>query len=279
MKRIVVTGGAGRLGVKVVESLVAKGYDVVAVDLVRPETQRCRFLTVDLTDPGPVFDTLKGTDAVIHLGAIPGPVSHPQSTTFRNNVQSTWNVTEAAATLGLQKIVFASSVFTLGWHEAADVYWPQYAPVDESHLLTPFEAYGLSKVIGEDIVAAASRQSGITAVSLRIMNVIQEEVAAHLPWPTPTQQQPVRFVLWPYVYIDDAAMSCCQALEARTSGHEAMFIAAEDIRFAASTETLLREFSPRTQIRGSLSGRQSVISIEKARQLIGYAPKFSWQST
>ena len=220
MKRIVVTGGAGRLGRKVVEDLVSRGYDVLSIDLVRPEKMQCRFLSVDLTDPAAVRDVFQGADGVIHLGAIPGPLSQPPSVTFANNVQTTWNVAETAAALGVQRLVFASSVFTLGWHESADVYWPKYVPVDEDHPLTPFEAYGLSKVIGEDICGAVSRRTGMATVSLRIMNVIQEDGYFALPWPIPTKEQGVRFVFWPYVDVRDAATACRQALEARTTGHE-----------------------------------------------------------
>jgi len=278
MRRVIVTGGAGRLGRRVVDELIGSGWDVLAVDLVRPESMRCRFLAVDLTDPAPVMDVLAGADAVIHLGAVPGPVSQPPSVTFRNNVQSTWNVAEAAAALGLKKLVFASSVFTLGWHESASVYWPRYFPVDEAHPLTPFEAYGLSKVVGEEIIASVSRRCGLPSVSLRIMNVIQQDGYFALPWPVPTSAAPVRFVLWPYVDVRDAARSCRLALEASTTGHEALFIAAGDNRFDIPTETLIRRFAPQAELRGSLPGTTSVISIDRARRLIGFEPEFSWRT-
>jgi len=278
MTRVVVTGGAGRLGRKVIEDLVSRDYDVLSVDRVRPEKMQCRFLTVDLTDAAAVRDVLRGADGVIHLGAIPGPLAQPPSVTFENNVQSTWNVVETAAALGVKRLVSASSVFTLGWHESPDVYWPKYVPVDEDHPLTPYEAYGLSKVVGEDICGAASRRTGMATVSLRIMNVIQEDGYFAFPWPRPTAEQPARFVLWPYVDVRDAAAACRQALEARTTGHEPLFIAADDVRFDASTEHLLREFAPQVEIRKPLAGSAGVISIDRARELIGYQPEYSWRA-
>ena len=278
MKRIVVTGGSGRLGVKVIDELVARGLDVLSVDLNRPETPKCPFLPADLTDAAVVHDVLAGADGVIHLGAIPGPTSQTQPVTFQNNVMSTWNVAHAAATLGLRRLVFASTVFTLGWHESANAFWPEYVPVDEEHPLTPFEAYGLSKVIGEETVAVACRRSKLTAVSLRIMNVIQEDGYFALPWPTPTKDRGTRFVLWPYVDVRDAAIACCQALDANVSCHEAVYIAAEDIRFDAPTEQLLREFAPDVTVRKPLAGSQSVISIEKARRLLGFRPQHTWRN-
>ncbi|MFP6762185.1 MAG: NAD(P)-dependent oxidoreductase [Planctomycetaceae bacterium] len=277
MKRIVVTGGSGRLGIKVIDELVTRGFDVLSVDIKRPEKYGCAFLPVDLTNAAAVQDVLAGSDGVIHLGAIPRPASQPQSVTFQNNVQSTWNVAHSAAVLGLPRLVFASSVFALGWHESAAEFWPQYVPVDEDHPLTPFEAYGLSKVIGEETIAAACRRSKLTAVSLRIMNIIQEDGYSALPWPIPTKQRPARFVLWPYIDVRDAAVACCQALDAEIQGHEAVYIAAEDIRFDAPVGQLLREFAPNVAIRTPLSRLQTVISIEKARRLLGFRPEFTWR--
>ena len=278
MKRIVVTGGAGRLGRLVVAQLIERGYDVLAVDRVPARDLPCRTLVMELTDAAAVYDVLSGADAAIHLGAVPGPTSQPASTTFQNNVLSTFHIAEAAAALNLKKLVFASSVFTLGWVEDAHRYWPRYVPVDEEHPLTPFEAYGLSKVVGEEICAAASRRKGMPIVSLRIMNVIWPDGYSSWPAIPPTPDNPVRFVMWPYVDGRDAARSCWLALEAHTTGHEAIFIAAADIRFDRPTHELLAAVAPPSlEIRGKLNSRASVISCDKARRLIGYEPQHSWQ--
>jgi nucleoside-diphosphate-sugar epimerase len=278
MKRIVVTGGSGRLGQHVIADLVAAGYEVLSVDIQRPEKPQCRFIEVDLTNAAAVYDVLAGFDAVVHLGAIPGPTRKPSSVTYQNNVTSTFNVAEAAAAHQHKRIVFASSVFTLGWHESPNAFWPQYVPVDEEHPLTPYESYGLSKVIGEATVATVSRRTGIPSISLRIMNVIQTDGYLALPWPAPTDENGVRFVLWPYVDVRDAARSCRLSLEAKTEGHEALFIAAQDNRFEASTQSMLNQFAPHVKIREPLSGNESVISIEKAKRLIGYVPQHSWRT-
>lgn len=277
MKRVVVTGGAGRLGRLVVDDLIAHGYDVLAVDRVRPPASAGRALVADLTSAAAVYDLLSGAEGVVHLAAVPGPLNEPASTTFQNNVLSTYHIAQAAATLGLGKLVFASSVFALGWATEADRYWPQYVPVDEDHPLTPFEAYGLSKQVGEEICAATSRRSGLATVSLRIMNVIQPDGYAKLPWPRPTPRQGVRFVMWPYVDARDAARACRLALEAPTRGHEALFIAAADTRFDCPTQALLAELAPHVAIRTPLDGRTSVINIDKANSLIQFQPRHRWQ--
>ncbi len=277
-QKVVVTGAAGRLAQAAITELLEHGHGVWGIDCVRPETLRCRFLPVDLTQPLAVVDALQGADAVLHLGAIPGPLSQPASVTFTNNVLSTYNVIEAAAALQVKRVVSASSLFALGWAEDAAAYWPESVPVDESHPLTPFEAYGLSKQVGEDICAAASRRTGMSTVSLRITNIIQIDGYFALPWPPPTRDRNLRFVMWPYTDVRDAGRACRLALEADTQGHEAFFIAARDTRFDVPTLELLKELAPATvKITAPLPDYASVISIEKARRLLGYEPQHDWR--
>jgi nucleoside-diphosphate-sugar epimerase len=277
-QRVVVTGGAGRLGRLAIAELHQHGYDVLAVDRVRPREPQCRFLQVELTDAAEVLDALRGADTVLHLGAIPGPGAQPSAAIFRNNVTSTYHVVEASAAIGLPRLVFASTVFALGWAEEPDQYWPQYVPVDEAHSLTPYEGYGLSKQVGEEICAAASRRTGLATVSLRIMNVAPDGYNGY-PWPAPTAAAPLRFVMWPYVDGRDVARACRLALEASTSGHEAFYIAARDTRFDCPTEPLLREVAPpRVEIRHPLEARASVISIDKAKEQLGWEPLHGWEA-
>ena len=119
MNRIVVTGGAGRLGRRVISDLIDRDYEVSAVDIVAADDLGCPFQQMDLTDRDAVCRALEGAEAVLHLGAVPGPTVADGPVTFRNNVLSTYNVVEVAADFGLSKIVFASSLFTIGWAEDA----------------------------------------------------------------------------------------------------------------------------------------------------------------
>ena len=114
-------------------------------------------------------------------------------------------------------------------------------------------------------------------VSLRIMNVIQEGGYTTFPWPAPTREKPVRFVMWPYVDGRDVARACRLALESEAPGHEPVFIAARETRFDAPTETLLGELAPEVDIRNPLAGCASVICIDRARELLGWEPQHSWR--
>ena len=60
----------------------------------------------------------------------------------------------------------------------------------------PFEPYGLSKQVGEDIGRMIARSSDTTVVSLRFTNVALPEVQAEIPWPAPTPYNPLTLVMW-----------------------------------------------------------------------------------
>ena len=124
---IVVTGAAGRQGRLVTDRLLSDGHEVVGTDRVPADSPDFRFVLGDLSNRVTASDVIRGADAVIHMGAIPGPLSAEPYETFENNVSSTFNVMMAAAEHQVRRVVFSSSAFGMGW------------------------AYGLSKQVGECI--------------------------------------------------------------------------------------------------------------------------------
>src|SRR3954466_8480942 len=112
--RVVVTGGSGLAGRAVVGGLVEHGFDVLNVDLV-PSAGAAQFLRADVADLGQVYGCLRDAEAVVHFAAIPRPTLDVPEVVFRTNVMSTFNVLEAASTLGINRIVYASSVSVLGF--------------------------------------------------------------------------------------------------------------------------------------------------------------------
>ena len=122
MARVVVTGGAGKLGRACVDELVRHGWDVVVFDRARPPAEsKAGFVPIDLTDYGQVLDAMLGVeeryvrpDALVHLAAVPAPGILPDHQTFMNNMACTWNVVSAARRAGVTNIVWASSETVLG---------------------------------------------------------------------------------------------------------------------------------------------------------------------
>ena len=114
-RRICVTGATGKAGRAAVADLREHGYDVVATDTaVSRDDANAGVLRADLTDYGQATEVLRGTDAVVHLANIPAPGRLTPSVTFNENVTMNFNAFHAAAALGLSKVVWASSVTTLG---------------------------------------------------------------------------------------------------------------------------------------------------------------------
>ena len=186
---IVVTGASGRLGRRVVRDLLDREIEVLATDQVPADNLSTEFVLGDLLDTKIVERLLKGAEGIIHMGAIPGPLRADGRVIFDNNVQSTFNVMMSAAEMGLRRVVFSSSAFGMGWAHDGAAFVPQYLPLDEEHPMMPFEPYGLSKQVGEDIGKMIARNSTTSVVSLRFTNVVSPEDQEGFPWPAPTPEK------------------------------------------------------------------------------------------
>ena len=275
---IVVTGAAGRLGRRVVQLLVDQNREVLATDQVDANDLPVEFVRCDLVDANAVEGILKDSEAVVHMGAIPGPMREDPKVIFDNNVASTFNVMMSAAELGLRRVVFSSSAFGMGWAHDGNAFVPLYLPLDEEHPMMPFEPYGLSKQVGEDIGRMIARSSDTTVVSLRFTNVALPEVQSEFPWPAPTPENPLTLVMWAYADARDVAEAHVLALDAEIEEYEAFLIAQPSSRFKEPTIDLVKNnFGDRVEIREGLSGTASVISTEKAQRLLGWRPRYDWR--
>ena len=275
---IVVTGAAGRLGRRVVQLLVDQGREVLATDQLAADDLPADFVSCDLSDTGAVDEILRNAEAVVHMGAIPGPLREDPRVIFQNNVASTFNVMMSAAESGLRRVVFSSSAFGMGWAHDGNAFVPLYLPLDEEHPMMPFEPYGLSKQVGEDIGRMIARNSRTSVVSLRFTNVALPEVQAEFPWPAPTPENPLTLVMWAYTDARDVAEAHVLALDADIEEYEAFMIAQPSSRFKEPTIDLVKSnFGDRVEIREGLKGTASVISTEKAQRLLGWRPRHDWR--
>ena len=275
---IVVTGAAGRLGRRVVQLLVDQGREVLATDRVEADDLPARFVRCELSDAAGVTDLLNGAEAVVHMGAIPGPQRAEPRVIFENNVAGDFNVMMSAAELGLRRVVFSSSAFGMGWAHDGNAFVPLYLPLDEEHPMMPFEPYGLTKQVGEDIGRMIARNSDTTVVSLRFTNVALPEVQAEFPWPAPTPEHPLTLVMWAYADARDVAEAHVLAVDAEIDEYEAFMLAQPSSRFDEPTIDLIkRNFGDRVEIRDGLEGAASVISTAKAQRMLGWKPRHDWR--
>ncbi len=289
MRSVVVTGGSGKAGRAAIKELLAHGYRVMNVDVVPPAEPLCHFLKADLNDLGQAVDCLKraaGTVdrrreplgepfAVVHMAGIPAPGLAPDAATFQNNLMTTYNIFSAATLVGLQRVVWASSETTYGLPLTRSP--PEFAPVTEDHPLVPESGYALAKVLCERMAAEMHRWNpGTRFTGLRISNILEAEDYALIPG-FQADETLRRWNMWSWVDSRDVGLACRLALEADVPGCDAFTIAAADTLMEKPSRALMAAHFPGVPLRGPLAEHGTLLSIEKARRVLGYAPRHSWR--
>jgi dihydroflavonol-4-reductase len=117
--KTLVTGGTGFVGANVVRALLKRGVEVRALVRPRSDTRNLDSLEVelvagDLRDRGSLEAALDGCDIVYHVGAMYALWARNPREIYDSNVTGTINILEAAGQAGVQKIVYTSSVATIG---------------------------------------------------------------------------------------------------------------------------------------------------------------------
>jgi len=274
---IAVTGGSGKLGRAVVQTLRDEGNDVLVLDRVAsPSGTR-----VDLSDYGQTVDALLGVqdrhdglDAIVHLAAIPAPGIVPDAETFRNNMLTTFNVFQGAKRAGIHRIVYASSETVLGLPFDTP---PPYIPVDEEYDTRPESVYSMVKRLEEDMAKTFVRwDAALSITALRFSNVMAPEDYAEFP---SFDADPLlrKWNLWGYIDARDGAQAVSRALATAKPGFEAYIIAAADTVMSRSNASLVEAVFPGVEVRGDLGEHDTMLSIAKARRMLGYEPQHSWR--
>ncbi len=281
MARIAVTGGSGKLGRAVVSELLAHGNQVINLDRTAPRERVCPFTVVDFTDYGQTVEALTavddrhdGIEAVVHLAAVPGPGVTTNAATFANNVPSTYNVFAAARAAGIRNVVWASSETLLGLPFETP---PPYLPVDEDYPARPESTYSLGKLLEEEMAAQFCRwEPDLKMVGLRFSNVM--EPADYLGFPAFDADPALRqWNLWSYIDARDRAQAVRLAGEHESTGLEVFIIANADTVMSTPTSQLAAQVFGQVEVRRELSEHETLLSIDKARRMLGYEPQHSWR--
>jgi nucleoside-diphosphate-sugar epimerase len=278
--RIAVTGGSGKLGRHVVRRLNDDGHQVLNLD--RTGERNPGLAIVDLRDYGQVLDVLlglddrhNGFDAVVHLGAIPAPGIIPDAATFENNMLSTYNVFQAARRAGIKKVVYASSETVLGLPFDVD---PPYIPVDEEYPARPESTYSLVKHLEEQMAIQLTRwDPELSITGLRFSNVMDPEDYERFP-EFDADAAARKWNLWGYIDGRDGAQAVARALEHGKPGFEAFIVANADTVMSRSSASLAAEVFPNVQVTRELGEHETLLSIDKAKRLLGFKPEHSWRS-
>jgi UDP-glucose 4-epimerase len=171
---VLITGGAGFIGSRVVPLLLERGHRVRILDNMsrgdrdRVEewvaTGRVELVEQDVRYGGAVHRATAGCDEVVHLAAV--SINKSEADPFESvdiNIVGSNNVFKAAADHGVRRVVFASS---------ASVYGdPETLPMSEDGPLRPLTPYCIAKHTGEQLLDYYARRSELTWIALRFFNV------------------------------------------------------------------------------------------------------------
>ena len=279
---IIVTGGSGKAGRACISELLAHNYEVANVDLVRPADTAAPFTQVDLTDFGQtvaafsqIDDRIRNVTGIVHLAAIPTPGLATNAVTFTTNTISTYNVFEAARQLGIKNVVWASSETVLGL--PFDTL-PPWVPIDEEYPGRPEWAYSLSKLIGEEMAKQFCRwDPELKIIGLRFSNIMEPHDYSRFP-DFQDDARKRKWNFWSYVDARDVAQAVRLSLESSIKGAEVFIIANADTVMERDNESLLKEVFPTVPHKRSFGPHETLLAIDKARQILGYQPKYSWRT-
>ena len=162
--KILVTGGSGFIGTRLVGDLVSQGHAVMIYDKRAGETYPCT--VADVRDAATLKQASRGVDAVFHLAAEHHDNVQPASLYDEVNVGGAQNLAGAAEENGITTIIFTSSVALYGLNVGIP---------DETFPMKPFNAYGRSKLLAEQVLQEwASKQAGRTLIIVRPVVIFGE---------------------------------------------------------------------------------------------------------
>jgi UDP-glucose 4-epimerase len=190
MKKILVTGGCGYIGVHTIVDLIQNGYQVISIDnnsrsnpfilegVEKITGKKVKNYIVDLCnfdDTLAVFEENKDIFGIIHFAAYKavGESVEKPLLYFENNLLSLINILKCSSAFNVPYFVFSSSCTVYGN--------PASIPVTENSTLNPAESpYGITKQMGEQIVAEVVKCSNINAILLRYFNPVGAHPSSHI---------------------------------------------------------------------------------------------------
>ena len=301
-KRYMITGGAGFLGINLVRHLLAKGQQVTSLDLLPfdyPEQDQVRIVTGDIRNPEDVRKAMEDVDIVVHCAAAL-PLYKPQDI-YSTDIDGTRNILEGAEAAGAERVIHISSTAVYGI--------PDHHPLLETDELHGVGPYGEAKVAAEQL-CEDYRAKGMILPIIRPKSFIGPErlgvFALLYDWAADGHNFPI---LGngnnPYQYLDvedlcDAIWLCATLPEDRVNdtfnigaekygtprsdfqavldaaGHGKRIIGFPEgpaILFLRMLEAV--NLSPLYKWVYETAGKESFVSIDKAKEKLGFAPKYS----
>ncbi|WP_323778793.1 NAD(P)-dependent oxidoreductase [Leisingera sp.] len=276
-KRIVVTGGSGRVGRYVVACLAAD-HEVINADLTPPKDPApagVQYVQADVMNLASLRAAIEGADAVVHLAGLDYDWGCASEDYIRVNALGSWHVLQAAEDAGLTKVVLCSSISICGLQEMRPGWQAQALPITERHENRPVYPYGVSKQVAEAMGESFARKGKLEVICIRPLAVIlPETLGDYLEF----VDAPDRNWLFYYVTVGDLARAFKAAVEVTGIAFDSFYIGADD---SSRPEPTL-DWYP--QMTGALPAqldeayfarnpRASVLSNAHALARLGWAPE------
>jgi nucleoside-diphosphate-sugar epimerase len=289
-----VTGGAGFIGSSIAEKLLESGETVRIIDdfstgrrqNIEELKGRVELIEGTICDPDAIGKAMRGIDVVFHQAAIPSvarSVENPAASMMAN-VQGTTLVLEAARQAGIRRLVYAASSSAYGDTPTL--------PKVETMTPAPLSPYAVAKLAGEHLLRVYARLHKMETVSLRYFNVFgprqdpASQYAAVIPNFVTAALKGQRPIVHgdgeqtrDFCFIENTvgANLLAASTSTRLSG-EMVNIACGERTSLNALIRLIAEVTgtkPDPEYRAPRPGdvRDSLASIEAAKQLFGYEPK------
>ncbi len=269
--RVLITGNKGYIGKHVENELIRAGFSVVGYDIIDGYDILC---TESLTKQA------IGCQVIVHLAAIEdeSPIR-----TMETNLLGTWSVLCAAKKAKVEKIVYLSSVDSLGIFQGEGV--PEYLPIDDDYPCHPKTPYSISKKLSEEMCFHFNESTGTTIICIRPPGVWDESTYHQIESARQARPEYEWDPFWEYgAFIDvrDLSEAVVASIKNIDSGFHCYLVASNDITTSGkSSKQLVQKLHPNVKWNGSKEYDKnlykSLVITENARTKLKWSPKYSWK--
>ena len=284
---LMVTGGTGFIGNRIIRKLLDRGEEVVCFDLAPPRANlepylgHIKMYRGDITQLTHLLEAINtnGVHKIIHMAALlPPDTEERHSYAMQVNIGGTNNVFEAARWTGIERVVYASSIAVYG---VQDTFGER--PIDEDDLNDPINVYGMTKSVNDFSAKRYIDRHGMDLVGVRICTVFghgrvtgMTGMIGGLLMSLPAIGQPVSMPFHqeeqsPMIHAEDAAEIFVRAALADKL-HHPIYISGGSMCSIKEMADIVRDINPNAQISTGDQLVPHVYNVDNSRMLadIGY---------